>query len=319
MEHNKDAQLALNRFKDYVAKTGVLIIGSLLLAIGLKGARLSLQGGAAIASSVVFLCRLVMRFTGKLSELPVGPSRAVVGITILLSAGITVACEDVENKQAEEQVSIEEEQAATRLNFDINKAEILSEIGKAIFDKDFPNVKTLLGEQRHVQDEDLEKMRAIYADFRLKDLAAYIEREPDFANEQSIAVYTELSRIAPTNPVFKSKLRKHQVALAGQKRAEEAWDRKNAERARNCRPDTREGFVMAQAFVKDRLKAPATAKFAHFTDGHAELTGTCGEVRVTSYVDSQNSFGAMLRTHYTAVVKKTGDDKWAVVKINTSD
>ena len=35
-----------------------------------------------------------------------------------------------------------------------------------------------------------------------------------------------------------------------------------------------------------------------------------GDFVATSYVVSQNSFGAMIRTHYIAVVRYIGDKKW---------
>lgn len=57
---------------------------------------------------------------------------------------------------------------------------------------------------------------------------------------------------------------------------------------------------VCQDFVKQRLKAPATAKFSgldHSADG-ADYT-------VTGAVDSQNSFGAMLRSGFTCVVRDT--------------
>ena len=61
--------------------------------------------------------------------------------------------------------------------------------------------------------------------------------------------------------------------------------------------------IACQDTVKDRLKAPATAQFDNWTrsanaDGTYTITGT---------VDSQNSFGAMLRSKFSCQVRDGGD------------
>lgn len=69
---------------------------------------------------------------------------------------------------------------------------------------------------------------------------------------------------------------------------------------------------MAQKFVGDRLKAPSTADFESCSRAKVVPTtkgepGTC--YTVVSYVDSQNSFGAKLRSEFVAVVRYDGQDK----------
>lgn len=68
---------------------------------------------------------------------------------------------------------------------------------------------------------------------------------------------------------------------------------------------------MAERFVKDRLKAPSTAKFPGFWDD-ANGEGCVayfndGTWRISSWVDSQNSFGAQIRTHYVAQLTHGND------------
>lgn len=60
-------------------------------------------------------------------------------------------------------------------------------------------------------------------------------------------------------------------------------------------------FVMSQNFVKQRLKSPATAKFPYVNDRGVDVVpdGKCGFL-VSAYVDSQNGFGAVVRSHYQA-------------------
>jgi hypothetical protein len=72
----------------------------------------------------------------------------------------------------------------------------------------------------------------------------------------------------------------------------------------------------AREFVRQRLKAPATAKFASCVEaGVAKLPS--GDYTVMAWVDSQNNFGAMIRTRYLATLRPIGD-KWQLVNLTTS-
>ncbi len=63
-------------------------------------------------------------------------------------------------------------------------------------------------------------------------------------------------------------------------------------------------WTYMKEFVRQRLKSPSTAEFPF--GGHRDVTAL-GDSRylVESYVDSQNSFGATLRTRFRGVIKKT--------------
>lgn len=74
-------------------------------------------------------------------------------------------------------------------------------------------------------------------------------------------------------------------------------------------PDKLNAYVMMKEFVKDKLKSPSTAEF--------ESSSTIGFKQVGSlyafsgYVDSQNSFGAMIRTKFTMSIRYTAStQKW---------
>ncbi len=58
-----------------------------------------------------------------------------------------------------------------------------------------------------------------------------------------------------------------------------------------------------EELVKDRLKAPSTAEFSG-----ESADGSAGSYTVTGDVDSQNSFGAMLRSHFTCTVHSSGNE-----------
>ena len=70
-----------------------------------------------------------------------------------------------------------------------------------------------------------------------------------------------------------------------------------------------EAFVASQRFVEQRLKAPSSADFCSYTDANVEYLGN-GRYRVIAYVDSQNSFGAELRTRYKCILKHEGGYDW---------
>ena len=72
--------------------------------------------------------------------------------------------------------------------------------------------------------------------------------------------------------------------------------------------------ITCEALVKARLKAPATAEFP---GGYSRFTQDLGngEYLVRSYVDSQNSFGAMLRQNFTCHVRQTGRYNFDLVEL----
>lgn len=73
-------------------------------------------------------------------------------------------------------------------------------------------------------------------------------------------------------------------------------------------------YTMCKSFVRDRLKAPRTAKFPwSASEATTDLGG--GRYQVVSYVDAQNAFGAMLRTNYSCTVQWAGGDRWQLEKL----
>jgi len=70
-----------------------------------------------------------------------------------------------------------------------------------------------------------------------------------------------------------------------------------------------EASVMAEEFVKQKLISPGSAKFPWYNENMVKDLGE-GRYTYTSYVDSQNSFGALVRSNFTCTVKYSGNDKW---------
>ena len=70
-----------------------------------------------------------------------------------------------------------------------------------------------------------------------------------------------------------------------------------------------EASVMAEQFAQKKLKSPGSAKFQSFLDQKIEDLGE-GKYKISSYVDSQNSFGALVRNNYTCTLKYIDNNKW---------
>ena len=70
-----------------------------------------------------------------------------------------------------------------------------------------------------------------------------------------------------------------------------------------------EAYVMCQQFVKDRLRAPGTARFP--PSSRADVDGLAGNAwRVRAWVDAENAFGGEVRRRWECVVVYEGGGEW---------
>ncbi len=81
------------------------------------------------------------------------------------------------------------------------------------------------------------------------------------------------------------------------------------------KPNGYTAFYQSQYYVKQQLKSPSTAKFPNPLNNR-ELLGVDlgeGKFRVSAYVDSQNSFGVVMRNRYTCTligIETVDGNKW---------
>ena len=74
--------------------------------------------------------------------------------------------------------------------------------------------------------------------------------------------------------------------------------------------------VYAKEFVKDRLKSPSSAKFSSFSDNSIKEIKT-NVWEVSGWVDSDNSFGASIRSHFKVTLEYIPSrDTWTLLDIN---
>ena len=82
------------------------------------------------------------------------------------------------------------------------------------------------------------------------------------------------------------------------------------------RDDSAVALGRAQRALKEHLKAPASAKVPGFGESQGHVIALPDQrYLIESWIDSQNSFGAMIRTHYSAAVVQKDKDIWEVVEI----
>ena len=72
--------------------------------------------------------------------------------------------------------------------------------------------------------------------------------------------------------------------------------------------------VVCEDFVERQLKSPGSAEFSE-----EKVTGAHPEFTVKGAVDSENSFGALIRNNYTCTVTYKGNDNWNLVELTGLD
>lgn len=85
--------------------------------------------------------------------------------------------------------------------------------------------------------------------------------------------------------------------------------------------DPREdAWRMCRALVKKQLKSPSTADFGGYGEQSFEKTisqAGPNEYRCSAWVDSQNSFGAMIRSNFDVLIRDNGDETWNLVSVES--
>jgi len=79
-----------------------------------------------------------------------------------------------------------------------------------------------------------------------------------------------------------------------------------------------DAWQMSKQFVTKALKSPKTAEFPWFSEEFVERAGD-KDFTVSAYVDSQNGFGALLRSEWTAAVHYEGSGNWRLRYLRIGD
>lgn len=85
-------------------------------------------------------------------------------------------------------------------------------------------------------------------------------------------------------------------------------------------------WTMSQQFVADRLKSPGTADYGSLFKGTLQTySKQCRELvrdkqyRCAGWVDSQNTFGAVVRTNWDMTLENTSGDTWTLVELHSME
>lgn len=80
-------------------------------------------------------------------------------------------------------------------------------------------------------------------------------------------------------------------------------------------------YIMMEGFVKDRIKTPATAQFPGVFDGRLDHVKPLGneQYKINSWFDSQNTFGATVRTRFIGTVRQVDDKNWELLSLHFDD
>ena len=110
-----------------------------------------------------------------------------------------------------------------------------------------------------------------------------------------------------------SPLSKNQVEKAEKKKEELKESQQNAWKNKL---DKVTAHVMAREFVEQSLKSPGSAKYPW--ESSDDVTTYLGNqiYIVKSYVDSQNGFGALIRTNFTVKLEQTSNENWTLLDID---
>ena len=79
--------------------------------------------------------------------------------------------------------------------------------------------------------------------------------------------------------------------------------------------DKLDAFTIAQDFVESNLRCPRTAKWPWISYSKVTVHLGDGKYQISSYLDAQNGFGAMVRIHFVCIVQHTGGSNWRLVKL----
>jgi hypothetical protein len=82
----------------------------------------------------------------------------------------------------------------------------------------------------------------------------------------------------------------------------------------HTKDESANAFYAIQGFVENRLKSPGSAQFAPVQDARVGRDGALTDQRYTivAYVDSQNSFGALLRSNFFGEIQQTSKGLWTL-------
>jgi hypothetical protein len=142
----------------------------------------------------------------------------------------------------------------------------------------------------------------------------------------NLAAYRALLALDPDNDGYRAKVAYYESPAASEAAATLLADsERDRQKARLAAQASRkaEAWIVAKQCIEKQLKAPSTANWGSIVKGTHQSPDQCVTVLgddkylCKGWVDSQNSFGAMIRTHFECTAQYKGDDRWTIVDVRT--
>jgi len=91
----------------------------------------------------------------------------------------------------------------------------------------------------------------------------------------------------------------------------------------NRKPNNKEAFAIAKAFIKERVKQPETAGFSK-NDFQSNIDTAKNSYNISSYVNVQDSTGKFIKNQWQVTLAYTGGDwadktSWKLVHVNINN
>ncbi len=82
----------------------------------------------------------------------------------------------------------------------------------------------------------------------------------------------------------------------------------------------RTAYNLSKDYAKQNLKSPSTASYPGLFESkdHVKDLGN-GRYQINSWVDSQNGFGATIRTKFSCVMVKKSGDRWGIENLKFNE
>lgn len=203
--------------------------------------------------------------------------------------------------------------------FKANKVTYISDIEKKIEAGEIDNARDLIFEYDDYGDPEFEKLKVVLKQKQIqvesdqiaelqKELNALADDDYDKRNE----LLTKITNI-PLGNIYDN----HQ-ALEENKKRWDAYKEKHGDYENDCNSSAAKSlaYVMLRERVKQRLIAPASAKFPWANEIVINVTKPC-DFAINGYVDSQNQYGAMIRTFYKGNLRRDleNKDRFTFIKV----
>ncbi len=208
-------------------------------------------------------------------------------------------------------------------NYKANKPQYIAEINKHIEAGKIDTARDLIFEYDDYGDPEFEKLKAklqhkqiqVEAD-QITNLQKELNTLADDDYERRNELLTKITKI-PLGNIYDN----HQVLEENQKR----WDEAKAKLGSfedDCNSGAAKSLahVMLQKWVKQKLISPSTAKFPWRNEIEIGVTKPC-DFAINGYVDSQNQYGAMIRSFYKAKLRRdlSNKDRFSLMSLQFID